>query len=110
MVHGSFVYYLPLYTSYWCCVHYSLGLVTFLVCTDGVTAGSPTLCTVVGHVVDVVVVGRVALARVGVQCLLHIVAGGMYLGISVVSNGANLYHCRFESLRNGLLGRTNPLF
>ncbi len=32
-------------------------LITFLVCTDGVTAGSPTLCIVVGHVVDVVVVG-----------------------------------------------------
>ena len=57
-----------------------------------------------------VVVGRVELALVGVQCFLHAVAGGMYLGISVVSNGANLYHCRFVNLRNGLRGHTNPLF
>jgi hypothetical protein len=57
----------------------------------------------------VVVVVRVALARVGVQCLLHAVAGGMYLGMSVVSNGANLYHCRFVNLRNGLRGHTNLL-
>ncbi len=59
-----------------------------------------------------VVVGRVALACVGVQCFLHAVAGGMYLGISVVSNGAtgaNLYHCRFENLRYGLRDRTNLL-
>ncbi len=88
-------------------------IITFLDCTDGVTAGSPILCVVVGQLVDVVVVGRVALALVGVQCFLHAVAGGMYLGISVVSDGVsgpNLYHYRFANLRNGLRGHTSLVF
>jgi hypothetical protein len=61
----------------------------------------------------VVVVGRVALVLVGVQCFFHAVAGGMYLGITVVSDGvigANLYHCRFANLRNDPRGHINLLF
>lgn len=88
-------------------------LVTFFVCTDGVTAGSPTLCIVVGRLVDVVVVGRVALVLVGVQCFLHAVAGGMYLGIilfSVNYSGSNLYRNRFAILRTDPRGHTSLLF
>ncbi len=97
------------------CISYTANpiLITFFVCTDGVTAGSPTLCIVVGQLVDVVVVGRVALVLVGVQCFLHAVAGGMYLGILVVSDdvgGSNLYRYRFANLRNDLRGHTNLLF
>lgn len=87
--------------------------VTFFVCTDGVTAGSPTLCIVVGRLVDVVVVGRVALVLVGVQCFLHAVAGGMYLGIilfSVNYSGSNLYRNRFAILRTDPRGHTSLLF
>ncbi len=88
-------------------------LVTFFVCTDGVTAGSPTLCIVVGRLVDVVVVGRVALVLVGVQCFLHAVAGGMYLGILLFSDnvsGSNLYRYRFAIPRTDLRGHTSLLF
>ncbi len=97
------------------CMAYTVNpiLITFFVCTDGVTAGSPTLCIVVGQLVDVVVVGRVALVLVGVQCFFHAVAGGMYLGMLVVSDnvgGSNLYRYRFPNLRNDLRGHTNLLF
>ncbi len=88
-------------------------LVTFFVCTDGVTAGSPTLCIVVGRLVDVVVVGRVALVLVGVQCFLHADAGGMYLGIILIGvndSGSNLCRYRSAILRTDLRGHTSLLF